>query len=132
MVVVQVLTGHFPAGAYLARFGHDEDIKYCHWCEEEDTIQHWLLECWRHEDLRVKMKEEMRFSNSELWWEWEVLATKGISWLTQFLVQTLPYINEQIVDVSSDRSGEQLGIWPKQFEILQVRNKQNSERGIVM
>ncbi|CAM9807304.1 unnamed protein product, partial [Heterosigma akashiwo] len=49
--VLQLLSGHCHLGSYLHRF-HLEETAKCEWCDEDETVEHFLLRCQRWACLR--------------------------------------------------------------------------------
>ena len=97
--VGQFLTGHFPTGEYLFRFGFVTS-PLCTYCEIRDSREHMLLECpqWAHHRQRLtgwlhEMEgETSREGETTPSWTWDFLvgSVRGRLWLGRFLVAVRP------------------------------------------
>ena len=111
--VGQFLTGHFPTGVYLHRFGHLPS-PLCEACAVPDTRGHMLLECPRWSFHRARLSEWLqRACASDVeaegvppTWGWEFLVgtSRGRVWLGRFLVAVRPRwtMRDQFHSESSD------------------------------
>ena len=100
-LVGQFLTGHFPTGAYLERFGHRAS-PLCGVCQVLDTRAHLLLDCirWTHTRHRLSawLREEWGGRSHALsvgecpGWQWSFLVDTppGRVWLGRFLAAVRP------------------------------------------
>ena len=114
--VGQFLTGHFPTGAYLHRFGHLPS-PLCEDCGVPDTRDHILLECPRWTYHRERLQEwlqNVRDSATEeegispTWgWDFLVGTAGGRLWLGRFLVAIKPRwtMRDQLQSEPSDSDG---------------------------
>ena len=97
--VGQFLTGHFPTGEYLFRFGFLSS-PFCECCGVRDSRQHMLLECprWGHhrQHLEGWLQETAGETSIESMvtpaWTWDFLVgtVRGRLWLGRFLVAVRP------------------------------------------
>ena len=116
--VGQFLTGHFPTGEYLFRFGFLSS-PLCVYCEIPDSRDHMLLECprWSHhrqclrEWLQELEGETSRESAVTPAWTWDFLvgSSRGRLWLGRFLVAVRPRwrMRDQFRADTSDESTDE-------------------------
>ena len=115
--VGQFLTGHFPTGVYLHRFGHLPS-PLCEECGVPDTRSHMLLVCPRWAFHRERLRTWLQ-STSVLYtatgaepptWGWAFLvgSSGGRLWLGRFLVAVRPRwsMRDQLHSDSSDRAAD--------------------------
>ena len=119
--VGQFLTGHFPTGEYLFRFGFLPS-PLCEYCEVLDSRAHMLLDCprWTHHRQRlegwIQEAEGATSSGATVTpaWTWDFLvgSAKGRLWLGRFLVGVRPrwrmrdQFRADISDASSIEDGQ--------------------------
>ena len=115
--VGQFLTGHFPTGVYLHRFGHLPS-PLCEECGVPDTRGHMLLTCPRWAFHRERLREWLHSGCSTAieigaappTWGWDFLVgtSMGRLWLGRFLVAVRPRwsMRDQFQSESSDRVSE--------------------------
>ena len=111
--VGQFLTGHFPTGVYLHRFGHLPS-PLCEECGVPDTRGHMLLTCPRWAFHRERLREWLHSVCSTAietgaappTWGWDFLVgtSMGRLWLGRFLVAVRPRwsMRDQFQSESSD------------------------------
>ena len=111
--VGQFLTGHFPTGVFLHRFGHLPS-PLCEGCGVPDTRSHLLLDCPRWAFHRERLREWLQnVSTSDtvvggvppIWgWDFLVGTPRGRVWLGQFLATVRPHwtMRDQLQSESSD------------------------------
>ena len=98
--VGQFLTGHFPTGVFLHRFGHLPS-PLCEDCGVLDTRGHLLLDCPRWAFHRERLKEWLQSVCASATvvggvpptWGWDFLVGTpgGRVWLGRFLVAVRPH-----------------------------------------
>ena len=111
--VGQFLTGHFPTGVYLHRFGHLPS-PLCEGCGVPDTRAHMLLDCTRWTFQRERLREWLQSERGQATeegatvptWGWDFLVgtTGGRLWLGRFLTAIKPRwtMRDQLQADSSD------------------------------
>ena len=111
--VGQFLTGHFPTGVFLHRFGHLPS-PLCEGCGVPDTRSHLLLDCPRWAFHRERLREWLQnVSTSDtvvggvppIWgWDFLVGTPRGRVWLGRFLAAVRPHwtMRDQLQSESSD------------------------------
>ena len=116
--VGQFLTGHFPTGVYLHRFGHLSS-PLCEECGTPDTRSHMLLACPRWAFHRARIQDWMQSVCSPTTetdgppptWGWDFLVgtSRGRLWLGRFLVAVRPRwsMRDQFRSAFSDSEGEE-------------------------
>lgn len=62
VILTRVRTGHAAVGAYLHRFNM-ADTDLCSFCKVPDTLQHYLLECYKYGASRQILYDELRKMN---------------------------------------------------------------------
>ena len=97
--VGQFLTGHFPTGVYLHRFGYLPS-PLCVGCGVPDTREHMLLDCSRWAFHRARLQDWLRSTGDPdpaeggvppTWgWDYLVGTSRGRLWLGRFLVVVRP------------------------------------------
>ena len=97
--VGQFLTGHFPTGEYLFRFG-SLSSPLCECCAVRDSREHMLVECPRWGHHRQHLESWLQEAEGETSiegavtpaWTWDFLVgtARGRLWLGRFLVGVRP------------------------------------------
>ena len=115
--VGQFLTGHFPTGVYLHRFGHLPS-PLCEDCGVLDSRRHMLLDCPRWALHRERLRDWMQSTRVStttsgeappMWgWDFLVGSSGGRLWLGRFLVAVRPRwsMRDQFRSESTDSAGE--------------------------
>ena len=115
--VGQFLTGHFPTGVYLHRFGHLPS-PLCEDCGVLDSRRHMLLDCPRWALHRERLRDWMQSTHVSttasgeappMWgWDFLVGSSGGRLWLGRFLVAVRPRwsMRDQFRSESTDSAGE--------------------------
>ena len=119
--VGQFLTGHFPTGVYLHRFGHLPS-PLCADCGVLDSRSHMLLDCPRWARHRARLRDWMQSTRapttmpgevSPTWgWDFLVGSSGGRLWLGRFLVAVRPRwsMRDQFRPESPDSAGDSVGV----------------------
>ena len=115
--VGQFLTGHFPTGVYLHRFGHLPS-PLCVGCGVPDTREHLLLDCTRWAFHRERLQDWLQTTGaSDLEeggvppnWGWDFLVgtSRGRLWLGRFLIAVRPRwtMRDQFQSETQDSDGD--------------------------